>query len=232
MSRIGLICAMESEMSNIISALENPASQHYAGCDFYTGHIGQYDIVLAKCGVGKVNAARCTQIMIDRYDITLMINSGIAGSIAPGPAIGDVVIATDLVQHDFDTTPVGYVRGYIPGNGDGTKPTFYAADESLSQKLADAASGNNIHFGRIASGDQFIGDLNDKLDIADTFCAIAVEMEGAAVAQTASSSGIPFAVLRVISDLADGNEHDYTPELEKKYAGLSADVVINFLKGH
>lgn len=225
---LGVICAMECEAAQLIAALENKKKETIAGCDFYAGTLSGCPAVVVRCGIGKVNAARITQTMIDRYDPMGVINSGIAGGIGDGLRVGDVVIGARLVQHDFDATVFGRARGNV-FDGDPAQPTFFCADEKLSAAMRRAAEkiadGRGIHVGVIASGDVFVAGAEIKRDLRETFGATAAEMEGAALAQTAQYAGVPFAVLRVLSDLADGSAPESYETFETAAADFSAEVI-------
>ena len=226
--RIGVIGAMDSELAALIAALAQPAQETVQGLIFHTGRLGAREVVLVRCGIGKVSAARCTQVLIDRFAPGAVINTGIAGGLAGGLAVGDIVVADGLVQHDFDAAPIGFVRGCVC-MGDPGAPTVFAPDAALSALLAQTA-GNTIgaqqvHRGLIATGDQFISGAAAKAFPA----AMAAEMEGGAVAQAASMSGVPFAVVRAISDLADGTAAASFEQFEQHAADVSAAAVLQAL---
>ena len=171
---------------------------------FITGKINEKAVVLAKCGVGKVNAARTTQVLIDNFDIEYVINVGTAGSLNSNIEIGDLVIAEKLVQHDFDITGFGHEKGYITNIG-----KYFYSDESLIEiaKLTIEKMNEkfNQHLGIIATGDIFVQDMNVKDKIKEDFNADSVEMEGAAIAQVCTLDRVPFIVIRAISDKPNGN---------------------------
>lgn len=231
---LGIIGAMESEVEQISAFLETPKTVKLYGLDFYVSKTNGVNIVLVKCGVGKVNAARCAQILIDRFDAEALINTGIAGGVSPGMDVGDVVIATDLCQHDFDLTPFGHVKGYMSTGGDGKNPTLFNADSALSDVLFECAKenapNNNVIRGRIASGDVFVSSAEQKKEIFNLFGAFAAEMEGAAIAQAAQYSGVPFAVLRVLSDKADGGAAESFEKFEIQTAALSSEIIKSLIK--
>lgn len=231
--RIGIICAMDIELADLVSNLEDAEVVAQSGYEFHLGRFGSTDVVLVQCGVGLVNAARGTQMMIDKFAPTAIINSGIAGGTGEGLKIGDIVISTSLVQHDFDASPFGYVKGYQCTGLGGDKPTIYTADEELVAALSEVAAvvaaelGEDrvVHTGVIASGDQFIANVDKKTELRELFGATAAEMEGSAIAQAASYSEVPFAVLRVISDLANGDAPENYEAFEKEAANLSAHIM-------
>ncbi len=225
---VAVIGAMDSEVENLLSELQ-AVKTTIAGISFYSGNKNGKKIIIAKCGVGKVNAARCTQILIDRFGADYIINSGIAGGIDDSLEIGDIVIGEELVQHDFDVTAFGHVRGYLCTGERDDKPTVFSSDERLVRLLKnaieEAAGKENFVTGRIASGDLFVSDKKVKRSIYCDFKALAVEMEGAAIAQTAAYAGVPFVVLRVISDRADGAAAESFEAFEKQTAALSGTAV-------
>ena len=231
--RIGVIGAMDSELAALIAALTQPARETVQGLVFHTGRLGAREVVLVRCGIGKVSAARCTQVLIDRFAPGAVINTGIAGGLASGLAVGDIVVADGLVQHDFDAAPIGFVRGCVC-MGDPGAPTVFAPDAALSTLLArtagNAIGAQRVHRGLVATGDQFISGAAAKAAIRRAFpAAMAAEMEGGAVAQAASMSGVPFAVVRAISDLADGTAAASFEQFEQHAADASAAAVLQAL---
>ena len=231
---IGVIGAMDIEVETLVSKLEDMKKTELYGCIFYSGCMYGRQVVILKSGVGKVNAARGTQLMIDRFSPEAILNTGIAGAIAIDLNVGDAVVATELVQHDFDTTAFGYAPGYMCNGIDPDKPTMYRADESLADKVVQAAgivmTGSTVRKGIVATGDVFIAGAEPKRRIREMFNASAAEMEGAAIAQTASYAGVPFAVLRVMSDRADGSAPESYEEFEARSARLSAAAIEEFIK--
>ena len=193
---IGIIGAMEQEVALLKLKLAHPQIKKAAGLDFFTGQLGGKNVVVVRSGIGKVNAAICAQVLISLFGANYIINTGVAGGLDPTLNIGDIVVSTDLVQHDMDVHYFSHPRGMIPGLG----IAFFAADTSLVQAAMEAGA---TITGRIATGDCFVSDSEKKQDIAQTFNAMCVEMEGAAIAQTCFLNGIPFVVIRSISDKAD-----------------------------
>lgn len=229
----GIIGAMAIEIKHLLSVLEGEEKVKRGNITFYRGRIKGKEVVIAQCGVGKVNAGRVTQLMIDFFSPDVIINTGIAGAVASGLEVNDVVIATSLVQHDFDVTTFGYARGYMCTGHDKDKATSYTADPVVSALLERAASEyfttGKVVRGIIASGDQFISSAEKRHEISEIFSASAAEMEGAAIAQSSELSGVPFAVLRAISDNADGNAAVSYDRFEKEAAMKSAETVTAFL---
>ena len=226
---VGVIGAMDSELASLIAALEGGEERKLHGLTFHTGTLEGRPVVLVKCGVGKVNAARTAQVLMDAFDPSALINTGIAGGLAPGLSVGDAVVADGLVQHDFDVTAFGHARGYLCTGGDSSRPTVFVPDQRVQDSLFQAACADlgqgHVHRGVVATGDQFISDRESKAAIWDQFHAYAAEMEGGAIAQAAALSGVPFGVIRVISDLADGTAPASFDQFEQETADRSADIV-------
>ena len=157
---IGIIGAMDSELETLLAAMTEKKQETLYGLTFTTGTLDGCAVVLVKAGIGKVNAARCTQLLINRFSPSAIVNTGIAGGLAPGLSVGDVVVATGVLQHDFDVTAFGHAKGYLCTGGDDTAATVFPADEALSGCFAAAAQAilgeGHVHRGLIATGDQFI----------------------------------------------------------------------------
>ena len=207
-TRIGIIGAMDSEIEKLTK--EEMTSEEViqkADFQFHKGKIGSTDVIIVRSGIGKVNAAICAQIMIDCFDITHLINTGIAGSLDHRINIGDIVLSTDAMHHDMDLSPLGFAPGVIPRIGTAHSLSSFPADPRLRELAAGvcrtALPGVGVHEGRIVSGDQFISSADQRTRLVDTFHAICTEMEGAAIAHTAFVNHIPFLVVRAISDKAD-----------------------------
>ncbi|MCR4718122.1 MAG: 5'-methylthioadenosine/adenosylhomocysteine nucleosidase [Firmicutes bacterium] len=232
--RIGIIGAMDSEIEYLVAQLEEKTVTKFCGYSFYSGGLYDIQVIILKCGVGKVNAARGTQLLIDRFSPNAILNTGIAGAVEPGLRVGDAVIATGFVQHDFDVTAFGYAPGYLCTGVNHDKSTVFLPDKTLSGMLAKAAGqvldGVNIREGIIATGDIFVADTQRRKYIFSQFGAIAAEMESAAIAQTAYYAAVPIAILRVISDNADGEASVSIDKFEAETAKLSTEIVIEFLK--
>lgn len=230
---IGIIGAMNTEVDTLISALTDKKETVIAGSHFFNGKLGSTDAVVVMCGIGKVAAAICAQAMIDTFHPDVLINTGVAGGVADGLAQGDLVIALDAVQHDFDLSLFGYAKGYMPVWGkDKDRPSPFPADEALAEKLIAVANELGYHAirGRVASGDIFVADANLKHTLATDFGAAVAEMEGAAIAQTAWQNGVPCAIVRAISDLADGSATLSFEEFEVIAAERSAKLLLEICK--
>ena len=227
---IGIIGAMDEEVEILKSLLTITETITEAGMTFYKGLLHHTDVVLARSGIGKVNAAVCAQIMISRFHITSLINSGVAGTLNPNINQGDLVISTDAVQHDMDTTAFGDPLGAIPR----LDITFFKADSTLIELAETAAAhlnldGVSLFKGRIASGDQFIAGGPAQVRIQEHFAPSAVEMEGAAIAHVAYLNQVPFVIIRAISDKADGSaelSYDaFLPLAAKHASALLSEMV-------
>ncbi len=202
---IGIIGAMPVEVDKFKNQMLGVSSETISGTEFVCGTLWGHPAVVAVSGVGKVNAAICTQAMITRYEPRFIINSGVAGGLDPELNICDTVVATSVIQHDMDTTPLGDPIGFISGLGVVDIP----ADNELSEKLHQAALKNGVHsiLGKIVSGDQFINSHEKKNFLKSTFDASACEMESAAIGHVCFKNEVPFAILRSISDNADDSSH-------------------------
>ena len=200
--QIGIIGAMTPEVEAIIASLDEKCCERVSGIDFYTGKIGGKSVAVAKCGIGKVFAAICAQTMIMKYSPDLLVNTGVGGAIGGGLNCGDVVIASRLCQHDMDTSAIGDPVGLVSG----INMIYFDADSRAREILLTEGErlGLAVKSGTIATGDKFIADADDKHRIAKSFSATVCEMEGCAIAQTAYVNGTAFAVVRAISDSADG----------------------------
>ena len=230
---LGIIGAMNTEVETLISALTDRKETVLAGSHFFSGKLGCTDAVVVMCGIGKVAAAICAQAMIDTFHPDALINTGVAGGVADGLAQGDLVIATDAVQHDFDISLFGHAKGYMPVWGkDHLQPSPFPMDEALAVKLITSAEDLGYHAvrGRIASGDIFVADPALKQTLSTDFAASAAEMEGAAIAQTAWQNNIPCAIVRAISDLADGSATLSFEEFEAIAAERSANLLLEICK--
>ncbi len=199
---IGIIGAMEPEVNALIGLLDKKNCETVSGVDYYSGEIYGKSVVIAKCGIGKVFAAICAEVMILKYSPALVVNTGVGGALASGLSTGDIVIADRLCQHDMDTSAIGDPVGLVSG----INKVYFDADSKAVSALTSAAQslGLNCKVGVIASGDKFIASREDKERIINAFGASACEMEGAAIAQVCFVNDTPFAVVRAISDSADG----------------------------
>ena len=228
---IGIIGAMDVEIELIREHMREVGAvkvTRIAGMEFNVGVIGATTVVLVRCGVGMVNAATCAQVLVDRFGVGALLNTGIAGSLDASINIGDIVVATDAVNHIMDVRNLGYAAGQTPGLDTLAFPTSPA----LSKAVIAAAGriGATVHTGRVASGDRFVRDDFEKQRIVEDFGAKCCEMEGAAITQVAWANGVPAAIVRAISDKADGSSSMDYPTFEAQAARNSAALVIAMLK--
>lgn len=228
--KIGIIGAMKDEIAHILTEIEDKKTTQKAGLTFTEGRLGNTDAVIVQSGVGKVNAALCAQILIDCFGITHLINTGIAGSLNNDIEVGDAVVSTDAIMHDMDATAFGYAAGETPG----MRSASFAADEQLRNMITsgikETAPRLHVFEGRIATGDQFISNSAQKERIRSLFHAECTEMEGAAIAQTATVNGIPFVIVRYISDKADESTLIPYIDFEAEAARNSAKLIVSVLK--
>ena len=229
MTKLGIIGAMEQEVETLLGIMESKQASEKAGSTFYDGVLEGLPVTVVQCGVGKVNAALCTQILCDCFGVTHLVNTGIAGSLCADLDIGDLVVSRDAMYHDFDCVHFGYPYGKVPGMD---VVSFPADDTLLGYAFAAAEAVNPGHtkVGRIASGDQFVASKEVKERIIEATRGLCTEMEGAAIAQTAYRNRLPFVILRAISDKADDSaEMDY-PTFERIAAHRCAEVTRHLAK--
>ena len=202
---VGIIGAMEIEISGLRECMENRQTEHISGIRFDWGTINGVLCTLAVCGPGKVNAAVCAQAMIMRFRPRMVINTGVAGGLYKDINVGDIVISSDALQHDFDVTGLGYERGVIPD----LPVSIFQADTEMVEMAKEACEIVNPEIqcfvGRVVTGDQFISDNDKKKELVETFGGYCAEMEGAAMAQVATLNQVPFVIIRAISDKADNS---------------------------
>ena len=222
---IGIIGAMDIEIEKINARLENKKEEIISGVTYTQGTLGKCEVVTAICGVGKVFAAICAQTMILRYKPDAIINSGIAGTLSDKVGVLGSVVATTLVQHDMDTSPLGDPRGLISG----INVIEFPVDEALAEKICENIDTPYIR-GVIASGDCFVADIKKKEDIRDTFGASACEMEGASVAHVCYMNKVPFCVVRTISDGANEGGSLTYEEFRLKAADISSKIMIKTIE--
>ncbi len=225
MKKLGIIGAMQLEVETLLGNLEGASQRNIAGSVFYEGILEGLDVVIVQCGVGKVNAALCAQILCTAYGVTQIVNTGIAGSLSAQLDIGDLVVSRDAMYHDFDCVHFGYEMGKVPG----MDTVAFPADETLAAlafAAAEEVNPGHTAVGRIASGDLFVAEKAAKERIISVTGAVCTEMEGAAIAHTAYRNQVPFVILRAISDKADDSaEMDY-PTFERIAAHRCAGVTM------
>ena len=222
---IGIIGAMDEEVSQLAEVMELTDTLECASMVFKKGKLNGKDVVIVRSGIGKVNAAVCTQILVDRFNVDCVINTGIAGSLKNEIDIADVVLSSDVLHHDVDATGFGYPLGQIPR----MDVLSFKADERLIELAKDAcrkaAPGVGVHVGRVVSGDQFISDKAVKERIIKNFDGFCTEMEGAAIAQTAYLSKVSFLIIRAISDKADDSATMDYPTFEAMAIKNSVEIL-------
>lgn len=227
---IGIIGAMDEEVISLKRKMTVTEEKEIAGMTFYVGTVSNKEVVVVRCGIGKVNAAICTQILADLFGVEYVINTGVAGALHPELNIGDIVVSSDTVEHDMDASPVGNPRGEIPR----MKKTFFEADAKLINAAKEAAEHlrgeRQIFIGRIASGDQFVCSMKVREDIYSAFTAYCAEMEGAAIAHTCYLNNIPFVVIRAISDKADQSADVNFEEFVDEAARNASRMIEGILK--
>ena len=224
---LGFICALDVEVEGIKNRMTNVEERTVAKITYAKGEVCGVEVVCCECGVGKVNAAMSTQIMIDLYHPDVIVNSGIAGSLSRDIRIGDIVISDDCVQHDMDGTEMGDPPGEIWFNDE--KRIDIPADRATADRLEKACAvleNTGVHRGRIASGDTFVAAHERRQRIADLFRALACEMEGAAAGTVCYRNGVPFAILRCISD--DFNENEFMDFM--KFRTIAAEKSIRVIE--
>lgn len=229
MKKIGIIGAMDEEVELIKSTMSVENTVEKAGCTFLVGKIEGKDAVVVRCGIGKVNAAMCTQILIDLFNVDAVINTGVAGAVAEGITVGDVVISSDALQHDMDCSPLGDPIGVIPRMPE----SIFKADERLVKLAFDASSkviSGKTLTGRVVSGDQFIASKEVKDKLVKNFNGSCAEMEGAAIAHICYMNSVPYVIIRNISDSADGSADVSFVEFCKEAVIHSGKIVLEMMK--
>ena len=228
--RYGIICAMSEEVEELLNSLDETDCQKIGDTQFHVGKLCGKNVVVSECGIGKVNAAMCAQTMITHFKAKWIINSGIAGTISPEVGIGNIVISTETVQHDYDYTEMGYAPGEVPNVG----TVAIKADDKLRETAANAISkttlGTKVFQGRICTGDQFIAGGDEMKKITDVFGGLCCEMEGGAIAQVSYLNKVPFVIIRAISDDVDGGGPEDFIKFEKEMSALCAKMTMEMLK--
>jgi len=232
MSRLAIVGAMHEEIAALRPCLEGLRTERRAGRDFHFGRLDGHDVILVRCGIGKVAAATTTAVLLDAFDAAALLFTGVAGGLGGGVCVGDIVVATTLLQHDMNAEPL-FPRWEVPLTG----RARFDADTAWSARLVQAsrtlaATGTHavaatIHQGLVLSGDRFVATHSESDQLRALLPdALAVEMEGAAVAQVCHDFGRPFAVVRTISDRADAAAHgDFQRFVCDVAAPYSRDIV-------
>ncbi len=226
--KIGIIAAMPEELIHLIQNLDKPQEVQVMGNSYYTGTIGKTEVVLVQSGIGKVMSAMSVAVLANHFQVEAIINTGSAGALAEGIAVGDVVIADKLVYHDVDVTAFGYAYGQMA-----QQPLYFESDKTFVAKIQESLSqlDQNWHLGLIATGDSFIAGDDKIASIKSHFPdVLAVEMEGAAIAQAAQALDLPFLVIRAMSDNANHEASISFDEFIIEAGRRSAQVLLAFLK--
>ena len=221
--KLGIIGAMTVEVQLLKERMTDRSVDRIGKMEFCRGKLAGLDVVVVQCGVGKVHAAMCAQTLCDRYGVSHIVNTGVAGSLDAALDIGDVVVSKDAMYHDFDCNYVGYPVGQVPGQD----VIAFPADEKLIEMAyasSEALKPGHTQIGTVATGDQFVCYDDQKKRIGENTGAKCTEMGGAAIAQTAYSNGVPFVILRAISDKADHSAQVDYPVFEKIAAEHCANV--------
>lgn len=227
---LGIIGAMDEEVAKIKEQMENVKVMSKAAMDFYEGTLGGKDVVVVRSGIGKVNAAMCTQILVDNYQVDAVVNTGIAGSLNANIDIGDIVLSVDTIEHDMDAVAFGYPLGQIPRMD---TLAFKADDKlrALAKKVCqEVVPEISVFEGRVVSGDQFISDKKKKEWLVENFDGYCTEMEGAAIAHAAYLNKTPYLVIRAISDKADDSASMDYPTFEAQAIDHSVKLLLELCK--
>jgi len=227
--KIGIIGAMKEEIELFLEHMEQVQVTEKAKVVYREGLLRGKRVVLCKSGVGKVNAAVTTQVLIDTYGVEAIIFTGVAGAVDPELNVGDIVVSSECMQHDMDVTALGFPRGVIPYE----ETSLFISDEKLGQMAAEASKelfDGRVKVGRVLSGDQFIANLDAVSTLYSELQGACTEMEGAAVAQVCSLNNIPHVIIRSMSDKADGSAHVNFAEFTVQASGNSYRIVDHMLK--
>ncbi len=229
MGRTGIIGAMDEEVALLKEKMDIEVVVKKASMEFYQGMMGGREIVVVRSGIGKVNAGICAQILIDVFNVTRLINTGIAGSLRAEIDIGDIVVSSDALHHDMDARNFGYERGEIPRMGTLAFPADPQLIEMAREACAEANPDIHVFVGRVVTGDQFIAERSVKNEIASWTEGFCTEMEGAAIAQAAYLNKVPFVIVRAISDKADDSASMDYPTFEQQAIEHSVKLVERFV---
>lgn len=228
--KLGLIGAMNEEIELFHAHLRDVQTEERAGITFFSGLFYGKPVVVCKSGVGKVNAAVCTQLLIDRFEVDAVLFTGVAGAVDPELSIGDIVVSSESMQHDVDVTALGFARGMIPYQ----ESSVFAASDDLRDRAFEASKRifeGNVKIGRVLSGDRFMADRDAVKELYEQLGGSCVEMEGAAVAQVCAMYRIPYVVIRSMSDKADGSAHVNFAEFTIQASENSYRIVEEIVKG-
>ncbi len=228
---IGIICAMDLELEGFLENMTVEDTVEKSGMTFHKGKIKNSEAVIAQCGVGKVNSAICTQIMIDFFSPDLIINSGVGGALDEKLSVCDLVIGDYAVEHDMDVTALGEEKGNLDlGREQLVRLPLDKETSKRLMKFAEGYEGSNVYLGTIASGDKFVSDTQERLSIGRQFGALACEMEGAAVAHVCYRANVPCAIVRAISDDLTNNTGMDFNEFKFIAAGKTVELLVGLFE--
>lgn len=216
--KLGIIGAMDIEVQTILHQCQSLREHEIGRFKIYTGKINNQEVVVMKCGIGKVHAAIGTQLLVDRFGVDKMLNTGIAGGLNPSLKVGDIVVSTKVAHHDVDVMNFGYAKGQVP-----QLPLWFEADKEMIHWVQTIRS---LQAGPIVSGDQFIREETVKKKLWEDFKPLCVEMEGSAIAQTCYLNQVPFVIIRAISDQADHQSSLTYEQFEEQAARDCAKLVL------
>lgn len=228
--KIGIIGAMDAEVKSLKEAAKITKTTKIAEMEFCEGTLKGKDVVIVKCGMGKVNAGICAHTLINNFKCTAIINTGVAGSLDNQIDIGDIVVSTDAVQHDYDVEAIGFKKGEIPYTGQYAFPADEALRAAAVKAVEESADDIHVFEGRVCSGDQFISKKEQKEKIIADFGGMCCEMEGAAIAQACYLNSKPFVIIRAISDKPDETEIVEYKVFEAKAAERCAKIVKSMIE--
>ena len=228
--KIGIIGAMDVEVASLQDKMNIEQTISYAGMSFCEGSLGSTPVVIVRSGICKVNAAICVQLLVDHFQVTHIINTGVAGSLDNDINIGDIVVSTDAQYHDVDATIFGYQKGEIPQMGVVSFPADPMLRAAAVKAVQEAAPDVSVHEGQVISGDQFISTHAKKEELMRDFHGKCAEMEGAAIAQASYVNKIPYVIIRAISDKADESVAESYDQFEAKAAVHCANIVEYMVK--
>ncbi|MBE5957545.1 MAG: 5'-methylthioadenosine/adenosylhomocysteine nucleosidase [Lachnospiraceae bacterium] len=228
---LGIIGAMDNEVAKLKEMMSDVEIVDRSGMEFYHGKLEGKEVVVVQSGIGKVNATICTQALIDNFEVTAIINTGVAGALRPEIEIGDIIISTDAIEHDMNVMPLGYERGIIPG----METSIFVADDDLielTKKCVKETVDVNVFEGRVVSGDLFVSEQKIKDKLSEEFNGYCAEMEGAAIAHCACVNKVPFVVIRAISERVDSSADVDYPTFENMAIENSVKILVDIVKNY
>ena len=229
--KTAIVSAMHEELSAVLALMPDDQKIAAAGRDFFCSHLHGHEVVAVLSRIGKVAAATTAAALIERFGVTRIVFTGVAGGLGPGVNVGDIVVADSFLQHDLDASPI-FPKYEVPLYGASRFATDAALTDALAKAAADALPGVRVHRGLVVSGDRFVSTTAESLALQSALPdAVAVEMEGAAFAQVCRDYGVPFAAVRTVSDRADDTAHvDFARFIQEVASRHSAAIVASFLR--